>query len=129
MMACGHAANADADRVAGVDYDPPIPCCVICSCYEQVTGPDLTGRVAVCPYCRTERPSSPDLAFFEYRGEGTGAAAKCAECGYSPVAHDPETPHMKEQGGSVVDLGKCPGYRPRGDVGRDSFYCGCRGWD
>ena len=29
--------------------------------------PDLTGRVAVCPHCRAEKPSDLSLPFFEYR--------------------------------------------------------------
>jgi hypothetical protein len=119
-MTCGHAAQGTVNGIPG---------CVICGVTtERDAPPDLTGRTARCG-CGKERPSSDrdHLAFFEYRGEGSSSAANC-ECGYSPVAHDPETPHLRERG-TVIDQGKCSGYRPRGDIGTDSYYCGCRGWD
>lgn len=67
MMGCGHAANAKtADGK---------PCCAVCvgihaESRTVVEAPDLAGRTAWCSYhsgCKQERPSSPDLAFFEYR--------------------------------------------------------------
>lgn len=65
MMGCGHAADA----FVGAERQP---CCVICyginpKATVVVTAPDLTGRVAECTYCNTEKPSSTNLAFFEYR--------------------------------------------------------------
>lgn len=100
MMKCGHAANGTTSRMGGIDYDPPIPACVICSCHEQVPTPDMTGRKARCGYfgkptrknecsickdiCRCERDSDPgQLAFFK---------------------HCPDKPF-------------------------DDFYCGCHSWD
>lgn len=70
-MACGHQANASCTRKDGIDYDPPVPSCVICGCIEVAPAPDLTGRVARCGYCGTERPSTERarLAFFEFCGD------------------------------------------------------------
>ena len=90
----------------------------------------LGGRMARCPSCKTEVSSSPDLAFFEYRGEGSLTAKEsCRHCGYHEVAHDPE--HMRERvlRTTVVERGLCPGFEPRGPWDVDLFYCGCRGWD
>ena len=64
MMKCGHAANA-------VMKNKPV--CAIC--IGIVPGadivaedqPDLSGRVAKCPYCKKHAPSSLGLAFFEHR--------------------------------------------------------------
>jgi hypothetical protein len=63
MMACGHAANATRDGK---------PCCVICIGLNVgadviAEAPDLTGRMASCPNCSRQTPSSPNLAFFAYR--------------------------------------------------------------
>jgi hypothetical protein len=69
MMKCGCAANATNSKGK--------PCCVICvginSGAEVVdtSPPDLTGRVAKCPYisCKSQRPSSEreKLAFFVHK--------------------------------------------------------------
>lgn len=86
---------------------------------------DLTGRMAHCSQGCTPRPSSPDLAFFEFQGEGSQwATEKCGECGYYLVAHTPEImarPHMK----------RIPthDFVPAGPRDHDTYYCGCRGWD
>lgn len=75
MMKCGHAANATCSKRDGVDLDPPIPSCAICSCVEPADeAPNLTGRTACCSYshgrdgkpCTAEEPSSLSLAFFEH---------------------------------------------------------------
>src|SRR5690349_24748961 len=72
--------------------------------------PVLTGRIARCAYhggrkalgsyssssckngrdaaiCTCEEPSSKELAFFKYCGEGSREAALCRHCGMMPVAH------------------------------------------
>jgi hypothetical protein len=93
----------------------------------------LAGRTARC-YCGRTATSSYNLAFFEYCGEGSNAAGNC-ECGYAKCAHEAE--HMatlvRNRDGSrrktVVETGHCTGFRERGDLGHDRFYCGCRGWD
>lgn len=111
--------------------------------------PTLTGRVARCAYhgqrkqlgsyssssckngrdgtiCTCEEPSSKELAFFEFCGEGSREAELCKHCGMMPVAHK--------------DGGACPRpglrrrtnttrYEAQGDKGHDKFYCGCHGWD
>lgn len=80
MMACGHAANSTQTLNDGTTR----PSCIICLCSEVGVQPDLTDRVARCFYfgvktrknecrvctrdgfCGCYRPSSMDLAFFEY---------------------------------------------------------------
>lgn len=67
MMACGCRASGTFTRLAGVDYDPPIPGCVVHTCIEVAPEPDLTGRMAKCSACRRTQPSVKPAAFFEYR--------------------------------------------------------------
>lgn len=81
-------------------------------------------RMARCG-CGEERPSSPDLAFFEFQGPGSHhAEERCKHCFYSLTAHllSPVPAHLVGQ----IDTHE---FEPRGDVGYDRFYCGCRGWD
>jgi hypothetical protein len=118
MMKCGHAANAIRMASGSVKHDPPLDCCTICDCIEIVETPDLTGRVARCCNADSERPSSTDLAFFEYRGPGSKRSMEQCECGYLRIAHD--KPHVQRQ---------CEGFTPRGPFQYDTYYCGCRGWD
>jgi hypothetical protein len=85
-----------------------------------------TDRIARCAYgCGEERPSSPALAFYEYRGEGSSyALTGCGNCGYNVTAHTEERraqPHLQ---------GKlCAEFTPRGPHEFDIYYSGCRGWD
>lgn len=63
MMACGHVANATNSKTGEL-------CCAICVGIHEgaetvVPGPDLTGRMAKCVYCKSTVPSSLKLAFFE----------------------------------------------------------------
>src|SRR5436190_20446160 len=75
MMKCGHAANATNMKTGA-------PSCAICAGLTPdadviESDPkrfDLTGRVAVCPYCKTEQPSHTGLPFFEYGHFGKPAA-------------------------------------------------------
>lgn len=73
MMKCGHAANAVLTSRGGKQFDPPLPACVICDCYEvDEEAPSLEGREARCTSCGgAHKPSSPDLPFFEYLGPGS----------------------------------------------------------
>lgn len=84
--------------------------------------PNLEGRTAHCS-CGKTRPSAEraELAFFEYRGEGSPDAARC-ECGFDESAHD----------GSTWPSGRrkaCDNFCPRGPQDTDSYYCGHGGWD
>lgn len=87
---------------------------------------NLQNRIARCD-CGREAPSSTDLAFFEYRGEGsTAATSTCKVCRYHELAHeraanDPDATHLRHILGHD--------FEPRGGVDVDIFYCGCRGWD
>lgn len=87
---------------------------------------DPTTRVARCG-CGNERPSSPGLAFFQFRGEGSrDALAACKTCWLYEVAHvvDPtrvdSRPHPETIGHA---------FEPHGAFDVDLFYDGCRGWD
>lgn len=84
------------------------------------TQPSLEGREAICPSCRTIKPSSLTLPFFEFRGYGSPTAENsCGNCGYFRVAHE------DRKGNSLI----CFQFKLRGPVQYDTFYCGCRGWD
>jgi hypothetical protein len=138
LMKCGCVAQGVRTMSRGVPIDPPIPACLTHDCIESADSkPDLTGRMAKCTYShanpkgrqRPEKspvPSSFDLAFFEYCGEGSREATELCKCGYHKVAH--------EKNG-----GKCPAnsrtkppsrkFTPKGPQEFDRFYCGCFGWD
>ena len=71
IMRCGHVALAK-DRF----YRPICPLCIgIKEGADQVAREidehnmktELAGRVAWCPYCRSERPSDPNLPMFQYQ--------------------------------------------------------------
>lgn len=120
LMKCGCVAQGHMTIIGGKPIDPPIPVCVVHDCTDIVKDmPDLTGRVARCS-CGNTKPSSYDLAFFEYRGEGSKSAEQTCVCGYDKAPHDPDNPYHHNI--------KCRDFRPRGPKD-DLYYCGCRGWD
>ena len=83
----------------------------------------LKDRKATCN-CGKTVDSSTALAFFEYRGPGSKSATEsCSDCRYHAVVHQPINPSTGRPG---IITHK---FIPRGDVGTDLFYCGCRGWD
>jgi hypothetical protein len=104
MMKCGCAAQALCNRKDGIDYDPPIPSCVVHDCIEQVESPNLAGRKARCTYY----------------GKRTG---RMNECNYGE-SH--ESICHCEQPSSLEQLAFFT-YEP--DKPYDRFYCGCHGWD
>ncbi len=112
-MQCGHAANG-RNSIGE-------PVCVICSPKPESkvvdqAGFDLTGRESRCQ-CGNTRPSSLDLAFFEFRGPGSPRSiTTCKHCKYHKIAHDKERV-------------KCQNFEPHGAFPYDSHYCGCRGFD
>jgi hypothetical protein len=74
MMDCGHSENGVCVSQGEEEYDPPIPCCVICDCVLiSEDQPELYGRRAKCSYnnpygkCKSEITSSLELAFFEHQ--------------------------------------------------------------
>lgn len=90
-----------------------------------MSAPVLTDRMARCQCGETNpsdqaAPGFKDLPFFEFRGEGSSAAAIC-KCGYAEVAHGCER--------DLKARFTCGTYEPRGAQEFDGFYCGCRGWD
>ena len=123
MLKCGHAANGTCSNKGGIHYDPPVPCCVICSCIEvtNVTF-SLEGRKAKRCTEASIRDSSTNLAFFEYRGAGSKAATQsCKGCGYHKIAHKPDRMNRSKR--------VCTNFQPHGAWEFDLYYCGCRGWD
>ena len=86
----------------------------------QRSAPDLSGRMARCRCGRTE-PSSFDLRRFEYQGPGSRAAEEVCVCGYHRLAHHDDIKH----GAVSPTLRDCGGFQVRGDLGIDSFWCGC----
>lgn len=126
LMKCGCRSNSLYHGRGDAKIDPPIPACVVHECYEPAaTAPDLTGRIAKCGD-HAPKPSSLDLAFFEFCGPGSREATDICVCGYATVAHEKHA-------------GKCPpnsknrsqtgAFKPRGAREFDRYYCGCRGWD
>lgn len=125
MMKCGCAAAGMRTATAGVKHDP-IPACITHDCVELADAePDLTGRIAECAYLpkhHADKPSSKELAFFEWRGSGSRNATTMCKCGYSNIAHEGGTNHRKEF------RCKAGGFTPVGDL-PDKYYCGCMGWN
>lgn len=119
LLECGHAANATNSDGA--------PACAICIGIhpgaETVARVqiDLTGRQARC--CDLSIvPSRFDLAFFEYRGEGSRVAREhCGNCSYMEAAH---TDPIRSKNKHV-----CDNFVPHGAYEYDSYYCGHAGWD
>lgn len=80
LMKCGHTANA----VNSVTGKPVCAICVGLTPDAEVVNenpPDLTGRVAKC-YCGATKPSSFDLAFFEYRPDKAWDSYYCGHAGW-----------------------------------------------
>lgn len=138
LMKCGCAAAGNRILKDGT----AIPVCGTHDCVDVMPAPpDLAGRMARCAYhgsrtsargsygggnecnygqreaakCTCEQPSSRDLPFFEYCGDGSKDSEHCKHCGYYEVAHK--------------DRHSCRKYEARGGSLIDRFYCGCQGWD
>jgi hypothetical protein len=92
---------------------------------------NLDGRIARCTACGAERPSTTELALFEYTGLGSYEAENsCIRCTFFRMAHEAE--HMDklsngERRPTVVEDGRCPGFEndPKGRP-YDRYQCGCR---
>jgi hypothetical protein len=86
--------------------------------------PNLEGRKARCSY-HGEVDSDVNLAFFEYRGEGSFLGLhQCGNCRYYDIAHEN---HLNYHGNRTTC--KCTDFVPIGSYEYDSYYCGCRGWE
>lgn len=86
-----------------------------------VAATDVTVRVARCD-CGREEPSSPNLPFFQFRGEGSPEATDVCVCGFYDTAHE------AKRTGRRVSSAVCDEFTPRGPLPTDIFYCGCRGF-
>lgn len=115
LMKCGHIGNA-------IDTKTNKPCCVICygnpeSMEVMINLPNLDNRIALCVTCnKTKKPSSLNLAFFEYRGPNSPYALDMCKCGYYRVGHG-------------RSRWACDQFCAVGPQEFDTFYCGCRGWN
>jgi hypothetical protein len=104
MMKCGCAAQG----LRHMDDGLKVPCCITHSCIEVCEPPNLKGRKARCAYygkstyknecnygqdrdsvCTCEQPSSLELPFFEFLGEGSPDSTERCKCGYMWIAHQP----------------------------------------
>ena len=113
FLSCGCAANSTNNEK---------PSCVVHSGspdgVHSIDAPNLEGRRARC-VCGQLRPSSLDLAFFEFRGVGSPEGKRtCKNCRYYEVAHKPGAHN-----------GICKNFESIRAFEYDSFYCGCYGWD
>jgi hypothetical protein len=98
---------------------------------SDLTSDRLAGRTAMCPHCKSTRPSIDVLdkqsvmAFFEYRGPGNGHS--CDHCSYAPVAHTPEVRGRRH----LLTTKLADGHEYSDELGKefDFYYDGCRGWD
>ena len=127
LMACGCVGSAThAQAHSGLEANHP-SCAIHVGLHwgacKPALPPELAGREARCS-CGKLRPSSLNLAFFEYRGPDSPASKKhCAQCGYFEVAH------VRAAEGEVRNDHVCLRFKPHGPYEYDSFYCGHGGWD
>jgi hypothetical protein len=120
-MACGHVASATdtfGNPICGIDYGIDPRAEII------ATHVNIVDRFARCPCGKVEK-SSWDLAFFEYRGEGSPFARDiCLNCKYARIAH------IKDQTHKCSDRCRhCNSFTEIGGHEFDSYYCGHAGWD
>lgn len=153
LMECGHTNNgaytmkpkpstrSNGDDEGGAKIGDPV--CVICVGIDPGARtvvndkPDLTDRVAVCSTCgKCEKPSTWDLAFFEFQGPGSRYATKrCKNCPYTKESHKYGDRYATHMDGKLGDYNphtcKARGksFEPRGPLDEDKYYCGCRGWN
>jgi hypothetical protein len=73
--------------------------------------------------CRCEKPSSEELAFFEYRGKDSEyAKTHCKNCRQHKNFHTPDK--IRANYGKI-----CGWFVPYVEAPYDMFFCGCIGWD
>lgn len=83
MLKCGCAAHAR--KKVGDEW---VPSCVVHDCIAQVVAPSFDGRMARCD-CGKLQPSSVELPFFQYQGEGSPEATEKCKCGAIERLHLP----------------------------------------
>lgn len=131
IMKCGCVAQGVVTAIRGEKLPEPIPGCMVHDCYEKAdAAPDLTGRTAECSYLpkgHAIKPSSLDLAFFEFCGEGSRIATEICKCGFHRVAHD-DSGRIAPRKVAGLRNG-CAGFTAKGPQERDKYYCGCHGWN
>jgi hypothetical protein len=126
LLKCGHTANAIETLPDGTQK----PSCVICLCNEPADDvPGLEGRKARCAFCGKEVDSSYKLAFFEYGGDVTSVSDQIFVATRSKLLPFiwKEKDKVKKQKMHEVLLRI--NQKIKESATRDSYYCGCRGWD
>lgn len=89
----------------------------------ETISPVLLGRFAVCGSCGHETPSHR-AELLTFQGEGSRHATEgCGVCGYNKIVHQAINPSTGRPGRTDHE------FIPRGPAEKDSYYCGCRGWD
>src|SRR5262245_42960098 len=83
----------------------------------------LEGREAKCGAGCVVKPSSVDLAFFEYHGVGSAWHLHCDVWGMMAAVQSPTDPSAGRPGTRDQE------FVPRVARDHDQYYCGCRGWD
>ena len=87
---------------------------------------DLSGRQARC-HGELVKPSSRDLPFFEFMGEGSrDATLSCKHCGYYKEAHEYSERRIHKE---PIKETRDHTFEPHGPYEFDRFYCGHSGWD
>jgi len=82
----------------------------------------LAGRIAVCGSCGHETPSER-ASLVSFQGEGSREATEYCTCGFHKGIHQETNPFTDRPG--ITDHE----FAARGPREKDSYYCGCRGWD
>lgn len=112
VMKCGHSCNFT--RANGA------PICVICFgstkdaeiVLDEKDLPDLSDRKAYCSLCNEERDSDWSLIYFKYNGYPEKEF--CKTCKTVSELHF---------------MSSCREFVSSGLFLKDSYYCGCQGWD
>lgn len=121
VLKCGCTPTSKLTASGGVKYDPPLDTCYHGTTEFKDEQPDLHNRSAKCTYCGSTVASRSNLAFFEYKGDGSYDATNMCECGFGIKAH---TEERRSKNSSI-----CNEFKSRGAAKHDRYYCGCRGWD
>lgn len=87
----------------------------------------VRGRTAQCQCGRREPSDEVCGDHFEFRGAGSDSAEKTCVCGYRLEAHSHTEGRVAAR--SVVEKGLCTGFRPRGPMPLDLYWCGCGNTD
>lgn len=125
LLKCGCVANAIRTMPDGTQK----PSCVIHECDEPIEKVDLEGRKAKCKSCGKIVDSSYDLAFFQLNGDDSSAPQNLLNIRNATLRSywkmKDDHPDKTETKKMIDHLNK----EIHRLITRDSYYCGCNGWD